>query len=383
MDRRSFLRLGGLAAMGSLAPTVAYAAAAEASPKLLVMIELKGGNDGLNTVVPYSDANYYALRPRLAIAREQVLQLDERTGLNPALQALMPLWQGGRLAVVQGLGYPKPNLSHFRSIEIWDTASDSDTVLQTGWLSRQFAARPLPPGYVSDGIAVGSPDLGPLDGGARALVLQSPDAFVRQARLAVDMGGGKVNAALAHLYKVEDDIRTAAKGLSVGGNLTTTFPDHGFGRTVKTAMEALAANRHIGVFRLTLGSFDTHVGQRGQQDRLLKELAEGLVALQAALTELGRWDDSLVFSYAEFGRRPQENRSAGTDHGTANAHFVLGGQVKGGLYGKAPELARLEGGNLLFGPDFRQLYATACRYCWQSDGSAALGGRYEPLPLVV
>ncbi|GAB3243931.1 DUF1501 domain-containing protein [Chitinimonas naiadis] len=383
MERRAFLKLGGVAALATLAPTVAYAVTAQALPRLLIMIELKGGNDGLNTVVPYADERYYALRPKIAIAREQVLQLDQHCGLNPAMQSLMPLWQAGRLAVVQGLGYPKPNLSHFRSIEIWDTASDSDTVLQSGWLTRQFMAQPLPSTYISDGIVVGSADLGPLDGGARALVLQSPDAFVRQARLAVDMGEGHSNAALAHLYKVEDDIRTAARGLATGGALTTAFPDHGFGRTVKTAMEALAANRHIGVLRLTLGSFDTHVGQRGQQDRLLKELAEGLVALQAALTELARWDDTLVFSYAEFGRRPQENRSAGTDHGTANVHFVLGGQVRGGLYGRAPELGRLEGGNLQFGPDFRELYAAACRFCWQSDGVATLGGRYSPLPILI
>ncbi|MBV8467490.1 MAG: Twin-arginine translocation pathway signal sequence domain-containing protein, partial [Burkholderiales bacterium] len=196
MLRRDFLKLGGLTALVSLTPTVAFAAAAQASPRLLVLIELKGGNDGLNTVVPYTDEHYYTLRPKLAIARDQVLQLDERTGLHPALAPLMPLWQSHKLAVVQGVGYPKPNLSHFRSIEIWDTASDSDETLQSGWLTRQFAASPLPHEYVADGIAVGSPELGPLDGGARALVLQNTEAFVKQARLANDMAGGAPNAAL-------------------------------------------------------------------------------------------------------------------------------------------------------------------------------------------
>lgn len=383
MQRRDFLKLGSLAALTGLTPTVAFAASpTTASTRLLVLIELKGGNDGLNTVVPYTDTIYYEQRPKIAIARDQVLQLDDRFGLNPALQALIPLWQAGRVAVVQGLGYPKPNLSHFRSIEIWDTASDSDTVLQTGWLTRQFIAKPLPAGFVTDGIAVGSPDLGPLDGGARALVLQSADAFVRQAKLAGDMGSGMSNLALAHLLKVEDDIRVAARGLAGGGVLTTTFPDSGFGKTVKTAMEALAANRNIGVLRLTLGSFDTHINQRATQDKLLKELAEGLVAMQAALIELQRWDDTFAMTYAEFGRRVAENRSAGTDHGTANVHFVLGGQVRGGLYGKTPNLQDLDGGNLRAGPDFRQLYASACRYCWQSDGAASLGGKFEPLPLV-
>jgi uncharacterized protein (DUF1501 family) len=229
MHRRDVLKWAGLGALVSLSPTLALAAGNAPSPKLLVLIELKGGNDGLNTVIPYADPAYYAARPKLAIAREQVLQLDEHTGLHPAMAPLMPLWQGGSLALVQGVGYPKPNLSHFRSIEIWDTASDSDTVLQTGWLTRQFAALPLPADFVADGVTVGSQDLGPLDGGARALVLQSTDTFVRQARLANDMTVGSDNAALAHLLKVEADVRLAAKGLSAGGSLQTVFPDNGFG----------------------------------------------------------------------------------------------------------------------------------------------------------
>ncbi|MBV8657800.1 MAG: DUF1501 domain-containing protein [Burkholderiales bacterium] len=383
MLRRDFLKLGGLGTLAALSPTVAFAAGNEASPKLLILVELKGGNDGLNTVIPYTDSRYYELRPKLAIAREQVLQLDSYMGLHPALSPLMPLWQDKHLAIVQGLGYPKPNLSHFRSIEIWDTASDSDVTLQTGWLTRQFTAKPLPTGFVADGVAVGSPELGPLDGGARALVLQSTDAFVRQAKLANDAANGAPNAALAHLLKVEGDIRLAAKGLSGGGaNLQTAFPDNGFGKTVKTAMDAIATNRNIGVIRLTLTGFDTHVNQRPIQERLLGELALGMVAMQNALTELGRWNDTMVFTYAEFGRRTHENKSGGTDHGTANVHFVLGGAVRGGLYGKRPDFGDLDNDNLRAAVDFRQLYATACRYCWQSDGAAALGRRFEPLPII-
>jgi uncharacterized protein (DUF1501 family) len=303
-------------------------------------------------------------------------------GFNPSLAALMPLWQDGQLAVVQGVGYPEPNLSHFRSIEIWDTASDSRSTLTQGWLTRQFAARPLPAGYAVDGVTVGTQELGPFAGGARAVVLQSPDALVRQARLAADVGEGMGNGALAHLMKVEGDIRAAAKGLASGGTVSTTFPDHGFGRTVRTAMQALAANPKIGALRLSLPGFDTHINQRGRQDRLLKELAEGLAAMRTALVELGRWDDSFITTYAEFGRRVGENRSNGTDHGTANVHFVLGGAVRGGLYGPKPDLQRLDAGNLRFGVDFRQLYATACRFCWQDDGAAVLGGRFKPLDLL-
>lgn len=381
MLRRDFLKWSGLTALSA---TAAYAAAPAQAPKLLILIELKGGNDGLNTVIPYNDASYYELRPKIAIARDSVLQLDQHSGLHPALQPLLALWNARQLAIVQGVGYARPNLSHFRSIEIWDTASSSEETLQSGWLTRQFASQPLPRDFVTDGIAVGSSALGPLDGGARALVLQSTEQFLKQARLATDATGGRTNAALSHLLKVEDDIRYAAKGLNPTGSmaLQSDFPNHAFGKTVKTAMEALAANRNIGVLRLTHGSFDTHVNQLPNQQRLLKELAEGIVAMHGALQELGCWNDTLLLSYAEFGRRAAENRSAGTDHGTANVHFALGGQVKGGLYGKAPTFHDLDNGNLQFAVDFRQLYASACRYCWNSDGANALGGRFAPLPII-
>jgi uncharacterized protein (DUF1501 family) len=143
-DRRSFLRLASLAPFAAAWPALARAAASDA-PRLLVLVELKGGNDGLNTVIPYADAHYAELRPRLAIARDQVVQLDERTGLHPSLAALKPLWDARRLAIVQGVGYAQPNLSHFRSIEIWDTASRSDEYLDSGWVARAFARSPRPP----------------------------------------------------------------------------------------------------------------------------------------------------------------------------------------------------------------------------------------------
>ncbi|HTQ77807.1 MAG TPA: DUF1501 domain-containing protein, partial [Burkholderiales bacterium] len=347
------------------------------------LVELKGGNDGLNTVVPYADGGYYALRPRLAVPREQVLQLDERSGLHPALAPLMPLWQARELAVVQGVGYPRPNLSHFRSIEIWDTASASDRYLDEGWLARCFDAAPPPAAFAADGAVIGSNDMGPLGGGrARAIALADPEQFQRQARLAVPATSTRRNAALAHVLKVEADIVAAASRLSADYAFRTEFPRSAFGGAVRSAAE-LAANRAgVAAIRLTLGGFDTHQNQLPQQQRLLGELAAGLAALRGALQEAGRWDDTLVMTYAEFGRRPAENGTGGTDHGTAAAHFVLGGAVRGGLYGEAPRLDALEGGNLRYAVDFRSLYATALERWWGQPSAGVLGGRFAPLELL-
>src|ERR1700758_4424706 len=160
MDRRAFVKLLSSVPLLPIAPTLAFAGAPAGADyrRLLVLIELKGGNDGLNTLVPYSDGTYYALRPKLAIARDQVVQLSETVGLHPALAPLLAFWKKRELAVLQGVGYPEPNLSHFRSIEIWDTASKSDEYLQDGWLTRSFALAPTPASFAADGVVIGSHD---------------------------------------------------------------------------------------------------------------------------------------------------------------------------------------------------------------------------------
>lgn len=383
MQRRDFLRAMGCVPLAMTAPNVAFALTPGANyQNLLILIELKGGNDGLNTVVPYADPAYARLRPRIGIKRDEVLQLDSRTGLHPALQTLMPLWQGGQMAVVQGVGYPEPNLSHFRSIEIWDTASKANEYLADGWLTRAFHAQPVPKSFATDGVVIGSQDLGPLAGGARALALANTEQFLRQAHLAGDASKPVANSALAHILKVEGDVVQAASNLGGRFNFRTEFPKHAFGTAVQTAAQVIANKAGVAVVRITHNGFDTHGNQANVQQRLLKELAEGITALQSALVELDRWNSSLLMTYAEFGRRPQENGSSGTDHGTANAHFVLGGRVKGGLYGKAPELDRLEAGNLVYGVDFRSLYATVIEQWWGADARAALGGKFAALDVI-
>ena len=389
MNRRAFLRFAAGASVlpGSMLPTspVAWAAAPTVARygNLLVLIELKGGNDGLNTLVPYANPAYYALRPKLAIARDQVVQLSDAAGLHPALEPLLPLWKNRELAVLQGVGYPEPNLSHFRSIEIWDTASKSAEYLQDGWLTRTFAAAPTPAYFAADGVIVGSPELGPLVGaGTRAIALANTEQFLRQARLAIPEGNAR-NRALQHILKVEADIVQAASHLTADHAFTTEFPQGGFGNAIKTACQVIANRAGVAVVRVTLSGFDTHSGQPGTQARLLGELSGGVVALKSALVELDRWNDTLVLTYAEFGRRPKENLSNGTDHGTASVHFALGGRVAGGLYGEQPSLDCLTAdGNTGYAIDFRSVYATVLDRWWGVSSPGPLGGKFAPLQIL-
>jgi uncharacterized protein (DUF1501 family) len=412
MNRRSFLSMSAAAsatlwlprAFGALMAT-AGASSARGYDNLLILIELKGGNDGLNTVIPFADPIYYQLRKNIGIKREQAIQLDERTALHPSLQALMPLWHGRQLAIVQGVGYAQPNLSHFRSLEIWDTASRSDQYLREGWLTRAFAQTPAPAGFAADGVVIGSAEMGPLANGARAIALADPARFVQASRLAAPVSLHERNPEPTHVLDVANDMVKAAGRLCPvqdQAQLKTVFPGGAFGNSIKTATQVLAAgdapkaarsgnaqperprrDQGVAVIRLTLNGFDTHQNQSGQQAALLKQLAEGLMSIKSALVELGRWDDTLVMTYAEFGRRARENLSNGTDHGTVAPHFITGGRVRGGLYGIPPMLARLDGnGNLPLGVDFRQLYATVLGPWWGLDASAILQQRFEPLPLL-
>jgi uncharacterized protein (DUF1501 family) len=382
--RRLFLQsLGAATCSILLAPAFAQVRPKAGYDNLLIVVELKGGNDGLNTVVPYTDRNYYQLRPRIAIPRDKVLQLDDRTGLHPSLVPLMPMWKARELAVIQGVGYPSPNLSHFRSIEIWDTASGSDEALTDGWLARAFSESPPPVSFAADGVVVGSAEAGPLEGvGPRVITLANTQQFLRQARLATPEGRSR-NPALDHILKVEADIVQAARGLSADHEFRTEFPGSPFGNAVKTACQAIAGKDGVAAVKLSLNGFDTHSNQPATQERLLKELAEGVVALRSALMELGRWSSALVLTYAEFGRRPKENQSNGTDHGTANAHFMLGGRVRGGLIGAAPRLDRLDGaGNVAFGVDFRSIYATVLEQWWELPSQKILQARHPTLDVL-
>ncbi|HSC57585.1 MAG TPA: DUF1501 domain-containing protein [Nitrospira sp.] len=337
--------------------------------RVLILVELNGGNDGLNTLIPYGDDQYYQARPRLAIPRERVLQLNEKLGLHYALEPLLPLWQARELAWVQGVGYAKPNRSHFRSIEVWETASDSEQILDEGWLARLFEIHPLPTEFTTEGIVLGRRDAGPLSGRTvRTIALEEPQQFLQQASRVRAVVQTSSNAALAHILQVQRELTHAAGDLALrlqhAPSLQDTFPSSPIGKQLETAAGLLVANVPVAVIKVSHGSFDTHAGQLGHHERLLKDLAEGLVAFRKTVQKADLWDRVLVMTYSEFGRRVGENASSGTDHGTAAPHLVLGGKVKGGLYGATPSLMDLDEGDLKHQVDYRSLYSTVVKDWW-------------------
>ncbi len=391
--RREFLRRTGAASLLQVLPGVSVLVAPGASAagrdgvgydNLLVLVELKGGNDGLNTVVPFADPGYASLRPRIGLQRDTLLAVTEREGLHPSLAPLLPMWQQRELAIIRGVGYPRPNLSHFRSIEIWDTASNSEDYLQQGWLARAFAARAVPASFAADGVVVGNSESGPLSGGGRVVTLANTEQFLRQARLATPgrVRGARKIGALEHVLKVEAEIAQAAGAFRGGAPLRTAMPAGPFGNAVQTAAQVLSGSGRVAAMRLTLNGFDTHQNQPNVHSNLLRQLGEGLAALKGALVEMNRWDSTLILTYAEFGRRAQENGSNGTDHGTSAVHFALGGRVNGGLHGAAPRLDRLENGNLAHAVDFRSIYATLLARWWGIEPAGVLGGRFPQLDLI-
>ena len=388
MRRRDILLAGSAAAAFTLLSPYALAQARAAgwrADRTLVLVELAGGNDGLNTVVPFADPAYQRLRPAIAIKREAVVQLDEKLGLHPSLAPLDEAWKAGEIAIVQGVGYDNPNRSHFRSIDIWDTASGSNRFLTEGWVSRVVGASRRQAERLADAVVLGG-GTGPVGGaGLRAVAMNDPQRFLRQAQGMKTAEARPANPALAHLLKVQHEVQDTAKELrgvlARAPEARGEFPPGPFGQQLRVAARLIAAKAVVPVVKLALGGFDTHANQPGQHGNLLRQLGQGLAAFRKALADAGRWNDVLVMTYSEFGRRAAQNGSNGTDHGTAAPHFVIGGRVRGGLYGPAPDLANLANGDLRYAIDYRRLYATAAQTWWGFARTGAFDG-HAPLPIL-
>ena len=394
MDRREFVTWAGLGSISMFAPRIQLWGAmddsqseskASAQPRVLVLVELNGGNDGLNTVVPYSDDKYYELRPRLGVKPDKVIRLNDELGLHPALKPLEKAWEAHDMGIVNGVGYDAPNRSHFRSIEIWETGSDSDEVLSRGWLARLFAQQRPGKELAADSIVLKG-DAGPCYGpDMRNVALTTPEQFTRRAKRLGGSEGETANPALDHILGVRSDLQKAARAIEeryekvqkFGG----AFPKTAIGRQLQVAAEVICGHIPVGAIKVAHGSFDTHTGQLGRHERLLKDLAEGLAAFRAALRERGEWDRVLLMTYSEFGRRPRENGNQGTDHGTAAPHFVMGGRVNGGMYGKQPSLEKLANADLVHTVDYRSLYRTVARDWWNLAGFKELS-QYPSVPFL-
>jgi uncharacterized protein (DUF1501 family) len=365
---------------------------------ILVMIQMSGGNDGLNTVIPYSDPLYYTNRPTIGIAKDKVLPVSSTHGLHPGLAKLKALYDSGNVGILPGAGYPNPNRSHFRSMEIWQTA-DPDKIIAEGWLGRYLdsmvppssnplytmnIAQALPKTFSSDHSSVPSiPSLAtykynvdpkhPQDSGTLVQTFSRINSHVPIDRPYV----GLIQKGLDDAYTTMDRIQSTA-----GYTPSVPYPKDGFAQALQLVAQVIVKNLGTRIFYVQLGGFDTHANQTPQQDKLLTQLGDGLAAFFADVKNAGRADDLLVVTFSEFGRRVHENASKGTDHGTAGTMVVLGGRVRGGLHGGLPSLADLDSGDLKYTVDFRSVYATILQTWLGADPSAILGAPFPTVDFV-
>jgi uncharacterized protein (DUF1501 family) len=360
--------------------------------RILVVLELSGGNDGLNTVVPYADDAYYEARPKLAIPKAQVLKLDDQFGLHPTCVGLQKLFKEGMAAVIHGCGYPNPNLSHFTAMEYWHTAVPHGGD-KFGWLGRfADAYQPKPvENYVVNiaprqSRAVASAKHSPI-------VFKDPKKFGRigtEAEQKVFATFGAVypsgNPSLEFLNNVS---RTATIGATLVRSACAEYRtqvDYGSSNDVtldlKKVTAMIAAGLPTRIYYLSTGGFDTHAAQANTQQLLLTYFSDALRGFVVDLERIGRAKDVAVMVFTEFGRRVRENASLGTDHGTATPMFVVGKPVKGGLYGRFPSLTDLDDGNLKMTTDFRSVYATMLAGWMGFDGAkSVLKGDFPTLPV--
>ncbi len=397
IQRRRFLQVGTLASASLMLPKFLKAMEkGELVPpgnKVLVVVQLSGGNDGLNTVIPYRNDIYYKMRPTLGIRREAALSLNDELGIHPALKSFKALYDDGSLGVLNSVGYPNPDRSHFRSMDIWQSASESKDYWNTGWLGRYLDAqckgcdKPTQALEIDDTLSLA------LKGDAvKGLALTDPqrlfgasnDRYFKE--LLAKKKHDEEHQNVDYLYK------TMAETISSAAYIQQQFktykskeayPNTELGRNMKTIAELIMTDINTSVYYVSHGSFDTHVGQQGQQQRLFEQLSDALQTFTADLKKNHRFDDVLVMTFSEFGRRVGQNASGGTDHGTANNMFLIGGGLKQqGVLNEGPDLQNLNEGDLQYKVDFKNVYATLLKKWLGADDQAILKKQYEYLNFI-
>lgn len=396
-SRRDFLKASTLASTLLFVPRFLHAldtqdlkSLRDAAGRRLVVVQLSGGNDGLNTVIPFEDDLYFKARPTLGIRPQSgILTLDKGLGFHPAMRRLKGLYDQGHVAVLNSVGYPNPDRSHFRAMDIWQSGSGADESLTTGWLGRYLDSNCAPCARPYNGVEVDDTLSLAMKGQLRkGLALKSPEKFhqLTQGRLLAKIGreqpAGSVSE-LDYLYKTLAETASSAEYLYQKSKVyksAVAYPDSEFGKSLKTTAELINSGVESRVFYVSLSGFDTHVRQQEQQGKLLGDLSEGLGALAEDLQKAGNFDDTLVLVFSEFGRRVSQNASNGTDHGTANNVLLLGGGLRRpGILNNAPNLQNLDAGDLKYQLDFRSVYATVLHDWLGADDKAILGSRFERL----
>ena len=390
--RKEFIQAGSLATASLMLPKFLKAFEGQAmvpqGNKVVVILQLSGGNDGLNTVIPVRNDLYYRARPRLGIEKAKALSLTDEVGLHPALTGFKELYDDGSLGIMNSVGYPNPDRSHFRSMDIWHTASQSTDYWSTGWVGRYLDAqcngcdKPTQAIEIDDvlslalkgdnikGIAVKDP---------RRLYGTSNEKFFKDVlKNHLDEAGVQ---PVDYLYKTMAETLSSADYIFKQSKLhpsSADYPKTDLGNSLKTIASLIYSEINTKVYYVSLGSFDTHINQDMQQQRLFTEMNNAVKAFVKDLKDNNRFNDVMLLTFSEFGRRVEQNASGGTDHGTANNMFLISGGLKQkGVINPLPDLSDLQEGDLKYKVDFKNVYATVLNKWLSADDQKILGKRYE------
>ncbi len=385
---------------------------------ILVVLQMAGGNDGINTVIPFGSDHYYKARPRIGIKAEQLLKLNDTVGLHPSLTGFKDLYDGGHLSIVQGVGYPNPNRSHFRSTEIWQTASDSETFEKYGWIGRYFdnacsgsdptvgvcVGNQMPQSFSSQGgkgIAVNNPQSYRFinsENGNDAQMMEQSYRELNGQNLEANSGGTisaisgsaaaqKQGSVMDFLERTALDAQVSSdevRAISARVQNQSVYPGSQLGNSLKLVAKLIGGGLPTRIFYVSQGGYDTHTNQLGAHQRLLQDLGDSVKAFTEDMKAQGNMQRVLVMTFSEFGRRVSDNANSGTDHGAAAPMFVVGDKLKAGLLGQYPSLAPsdLFEGDIKFTVDFRTVYASVLENWLKTRSEPILGRKFEPLQLV-
>ncbi len=396
MDRRKFIKNSTLASSLFFVPSFVKAFETVASSKLgfkrLVIIQLSGGNDGLNTVVPFRDDLYHNARPTIALGKDDVLKLNDDIGLHSSLGPLKRLYDQGYLSIINNVGYPNPNRSHFRATDIWQTASGSEEYKQSGWIGRfldNYGEHPYNAIEIDDSLSLA------LKGEEfNGIATKNPEVLFKTANDPYFRGvlnhyndEHLSEHNLGYLYKSMIAAETSAKYIyetTKTISSTQEYPNNQFGAQLKTMAKFINSGIDTKVFYSSLGGFDTHANQKGTHSRLLEIYAESIEAFVKDLKQQNTFKDTLILTFSEFGRRVKQNAGHGTDHGSANNVFIVGENLKRqGFYNDMASLSNLDAnGDIKFEIDFRSIYATVLNKWLMVDDTKILNKNFMNLKFI-
>jgi uncharacterized protein (DUF1501 family) len=386
IKRRQFIQVGSLATASLMLPKFLKAfekpRMVPAGNKVVVVVQFSGGNDGLNTVVPITNDIYFKSRPKIGITKDKAVVLTDEVGLNPALECFKGLYDDGSLGIMNSVGYPNPDRSHFRSMDIWQSASDSKDFVNTGWIGRYLDAqcqgcdKPTQALEIDDLLSLalkGEKEKGLAFKDPRRLYSSSNEKFYKDINAAHHPSEETVD----YLYKTMSETLSSADYIFQQSKMHPTaqsYPATELGRDLKTIASLIMSDINTKIYYVSLGSFDTHVNQEAQQKRLFTELNDAVKAFTADLKTNNRFQDVLMMTFSEFGRRVSQNASDGTDHGTANSMFLISGGLKQkGILNAMPDLSDLNEGDLKYKVDFKNVYGTVLNKWLGADDKTILG----------